>query len=367
MSKTKHYLQIDLLKAYAIISVIILHALLLTDLIKILHLPQQITVSLYYLTIGQAVPIFLLIMGRNTGDSFFRRNYKKLSEIFTYSYFKARFERIILPFLFIYFLSIIIVIFINFKPDFNILAIIGYLPLPIPSPGNYFISLIFEFIIIFPFLYVLFKYNSKLMLLISFLITFLFEILAYQTQIVVTDPYLYNSCIIRYLFVISLGLWTVKHVDFSKITSNILLLICILFSTVYLVIYSCYGWGFPYFSNGWGAQNVLTSFYPLLIFLVGMRFLPQKSNNIILNFVGLIGKASYHIFLLQILFFGLVKLNDTYGYSNIIILIFNYDPLISLIICLIFLITAGILFLLIENKFLAAIRNANIKKFKTRH
>lgn len=63
MDENKHYLQIDLIKAVAIVSVIILHSV-----------PSSITAStISFFTMEQAVPVFLLIMGLNGTMSFKRR------------------------------------------------------------------------------------------------------------------------------------------------------------------------------------------------------------------------------------------------------------------------------------------------------
>jgi peptidoglycan/LPS O-acetylase OafA/YrhL len=60
---------------------------------------------------------------------------------------------------------------------------------------------------------------------------------------------------------------------------------------------------FPYFQTPWQPQTVLSFFYPLILCVLGLRYLPSNGNSF-WNIISLIGKASYHIFLIQIIFFG---------------------------------------------------------------
>lgn len=354
MPKKEHYLQIDLLKAIAIFAVLMLHTFPFIDLHKIPLNPLFVTVistqTIDYLkiitnfTLFQAVPLFFVIMGFNMGLSFKRRQYTKISQIFTLNYFKGRFKRIVLPVIVVCILSIILALLVNIHYYIGILTLIGVLP--ITGPGNYFISIVLEFIIVFPFLYIFYTHNPKLTLISSFIISFLFEISALHFSLLMNDSYLYKANIFRFLFVITLGLWSIENIDFKKIFSNKLLILGSLFSISYILFYSFFNWNVPFFGGYWATQNVLSFFYPLLIFVVGMKLLPTISKNKLLNFIGTIGKASYHIFLLQIVFFTLIPamavligLNVNLHLSVILSLIINFGVLIP----------AGLLFFSAEN------------------
>ena len=90
-----HKDEIDILKGFAIVSVIILHSL-----------PSELLSSwISILTIYQAVPIFFILIGRNYGASYLRRRYSTLGAIYSKDYFASNFNRIVLPFLLIFLIS----------------------------------------------------------------------------------------------------------------------------------------------------------------------------------------------------------------------------------------------------------------------
>ena len=302
MDKNKYYLQIDLLKAVAIISVIIIHT------IPYGLINQYLFFNLIYsFIIIEAIPIFLIIMGINTGLSFKRNSYESLDQIFTRLYFRKRIRRFVYPLLVAFVISILIGFIFHKNLNFGFLNIMGYLPLT--GPGNYFISLVLQFIIIFPFIYIIYLKKPRLMLFLSFSISLIFEVIMANTMILQVSE-LYNACILRYIFAITLGLWAADSFnpeEFKKFFHNKLFITGVAISIAYIIASSFLSFKFPSFiftPSNWGSQNVFSFFYPLLLIIVGIRFLPSKSENKIVRFFVLIGKASYHIFLLQIIYFG---------------------------------------------------------------
>jgi surface polysaccharide O-acyltransferase-like enzyme len=67
ISLSKHYLQIDIIKAIAILFVLIIHA---TSLIL-----YQSNYVICALTLNVAIPVFILLMGRNAGASFKKKRF----------------------------------------------------------------------------------------------------------------------------------------------------------------------------------------------------------------------------------------------------------------------------------------------------
>lgn len=342
----KYFLQIDLIKAYAIISVILLHTIsyevgkcLLIETFANFH-------------IWQAVPIFLIIMGLNMGMSFQRLGLSKLNEIYTKEYFISRFYRIFFPFIIIFILSMCLGLLKNYMLGEKSIylgyhSILGQLPTT--GPGNYFISIIFQFIILFPIIYRIFVYNPKLMLLICFILDFSFQLTAPYISIFVDTPYLYSANIFRYLSAIALGLWISNNFSVSAKRNRFILFGSIL-SMTYLFAYNISSYQFPYFLHNWKTQNILSFFYPSLLVMIGMKILPTVSKNRILIFLGFIGKASYHIFLFQILYFAsgfkISKLMAIFGYQIDGISALFLAISVNLIMC----ISIGMLFFLYEKK-----------------
>ena len=327
MNEFKHYLQIDILKALAIISIIVLHTIP-SNMVK--H-PMSIFI------IYQAVPIFFILMAINASMSFKRHKYDVLTSVYP-DYLKGRFERVIYPLIILWILSLIMGILLSKDVYFGIMTFVGYLPLS--GPGNYFISILIQFVLIFPILYKLYKYNPKYLLITGFILNFVFEILSTQISFLSDNSYWYRACILRYLFLIILGMWLVDNFESANLKSLIKkknVLTGLIVSIVYITGVSIFSWKFPYFQSSWQPQTILSFFYPLIICAIGIRYLPSVPNNI-WNCIGLIGKASYHIFLIQILFFvsGLqlifydLSLQNTFNSVTLLVVTVNITILIIL-------------------------------------
>ena len=80
----------------------------------------------------------------------------------------------------------------------------------------------------------------------------------------------------------------------------------------------------------WIYQNVFSSFYALALVMLGLRFLPRQKIAW-LNPLSFIGKASFHIFLTQIIYF-------------------SFNPLQSVILDTLICLSVGSLFYKITNQ-----------------
>jgi peptidoglycan/LPS O-acetylase OafA/YrhL len=107
-----------------------------------------------------------------------------------------------------------------------------------------------------------------------------------------------------------------------------------LLSVIYM--YASLFLNYHFFGHGyWLPQQAPAYFYTALLFLLGLNFLSNK-NGFIFKLIAELGKASWHIFLFQMLYFSIIGANK---WDSI------YMVLINLIICVIF----GCIFYLIEN------------------
>lgn len=303
MMSTKNYLmEIDLIKGIAIISVVLVHCLPYDDFFMTLRM----------FTFSMALLIFMLLMGRNMSASFEKHHY--LSNGFSsISYFKNRLTRFLYPFIPIFVVSLILGLLINQDVYLGVYTLVGYLPLP--GQGNYFVTVLLQFIIIFPLLYLAYKRYPRLTLIASFAISFLFEVVSPYVGALNSDVYLYYANILRYLFVITLGLWVLEGFEPSKrirsTRESAIVLIGLAVGVIYLVAFGIFHWEVPFFNNFWGIEYptlgsyvVLVAFYPLALYMLAYKFLPSTSGNKIVKYIAYFGKASYHIFLVQILFFA---------------------------------------------------------------
>ena len=104
--------------------------------------------------------------------------------------------------------------------------------------------------------------------------------------------------IIRFLFIIALGIWIS---DENKIGSkkNRFLLIGLPFSIIYLILKILYE--LSYYYHG---MTFLRSFYVAFFVLIFFIIIPDSSKLKFYRIFKKVGKETYHIFLVQILFFG---------------------------------------------------------------
>lgn len=323
MVKVGYDFRIDALKAFAIVSVILLHAL-----------PHDfIILSQAQFHIWQAVPIFLLLLGMNWGSSYLRA-------VDLPAFFTGKIKRLGVP------LGIFTLISLCF-PDrlyFDLALLMGA---PVfRGYGSYFIALVVQFLLVIPMVMIVYQKTKPLVFLgIFFFLNLIIELLSPY----IFDnlpPVYYSSFSLRYLFVVALGIYFIEHREdfFKKRIHQIGMAVSIL----YLIV-----WGYkpfypPFFIHAWGWQHLFAFYYTGLFVLVFFNTLSQRFNKAGLL---IIGQASFHIFLLQILFFGLngtvqmMEFVKNVGINNVIAI-----KAVTLITVLLINIGGGVVWFLLENR-----------------
>ena len=313
----KNYQQINVIKGFAIISVVILHSInekVLLNSYSILH-------------IWQAVPLFMVVMGLNAGMSVFNKK-PEFSELYTKTYFKNKFDRIIIPFLFIFVLSILLGYIWywftgQYKIEFRHSNFMGLLP--VSGPGNYFITLTLQSILLLPFIKYLFKWRPFLTLISLVVLEVIFLLISDDLRLFTRNNYLYSAAFPRYFSAIAFGLVLSKLVFRPARTTKIILITCIaIISGVYLIEITYGFMDIPQIKEEWETQNVLTFSYAAFMVFLLFKTLPDHSDNWLLKFLALMGTASYHIFLVQIVYFGLINDKHYLVLNLIICLVVGY-------------------------------------------
>lgn len=310
--------QIDLLKAIAIISVIILHSFAS----KHLHLIG----AAYH--IGQAVPIFMILAGFNSAHS-------NQSSVGFYKCLKERITKIIQPFLLIFGIEILIQVILGTQDIYNPWDLIKALMSGGYGPGSYFVPIFLQAIVILPILNKIAKYNSNMMLLCSLVINIVYELTI--SQIYPMSDAVYRLLIPRYLFALGLGVWLANNtISHKTIYTGAGI------SLIYITLGEYCNIWFPVHQS-WGTQTVYSYMYPMLLVWLGIKRLPDNIDNRLLLILSNVGKASYHIFLVQMVYFLLLS------YLKYKIMLIGAIP-----IC----IMVGFLFLKLESK----VHNKNLIK-----
>jgi peptidoglycan/LPS O-acetylase OafA/YrhL len=309
----QHFQQIDILKGLAIIAVLLLHSLS----------REQLGASYAVFHIWQAVPIFMVLMGLNLGMSYGSKTLHFV-QLYAPHYFQKKALRIIFPLLLMYILALVAgyvweqvyareVFTLGWK---NLIGV-----LPVSGKGNYFITLLLQSLIALPLIGYSFNrwpLRTSLVLLIT---EIAFQLIAYQMSYFDEDRYLYDAALFRYFSAIALGLWLSRVIATPDKRYSWLLILAGIASGVYLYFHQYQDISLPHIRPEWQAQLFLTFPYAaLLIYLVILIF-PQQSDQIALRSLAFLGKASYHIFLVQVLYFGLIE-DDTNIALNLAICLF---------------------------------------------
>ncbi|MFW9946240.1 MAG: acyltransferase family protein [Candidatus Odinarchaeota archaeon] len=274
-----------------------------------------------------SIPVFLVILGFNVGYSFKQKGLNKLKELYSWSYFKRKFWRYIFPFLILYLVSTLIGLIINgldaltqFQPQWDYGQLfIGILPFW--GPGNWFLPVLFASILLLPLLYKGFSgkmYWRIITLIICFTIEIAIQLLFFfyvyiPTHIVPFPTWeAYYNYLHTYMWVatsplfmlsaIGLGMWFSKNYNiFAK--QNLFMWILFPLSLLYLIGYQFFGFRFPFIR---GDYNLFVFPYSAFLFLILMKVLPKKSDNLFTKAISVIGKSTYHILLSQIFYFAIV-------------------------------------------------------------
>ncbi|MFX1595437.1 MAG: hypothetical protein ACFFBK_05165, partial [Promethearchaeota archaeon] len=193
----------------------------------------------------------------------------------------------------------------------------------------------------------------KLTLILCFVVEFAIYIFMflYIGEITSYEEYYYVT-IIRTSFlinlsVVGLGMWLSFGYDL-KSKRNLFMWILFLISLAFIIPYQFFDFRFLINSVNLlpGDYHFLIFPYSAFLFLLAMRFLPQKSEGGISRAISLIGKSTYHILLTQILGYGMIY--AFWGSHYGIDIGFGPEKIIDMIVLWIFFISFGILWYRID-------------------
>lgn len=256
-------------KALAILSVLVLHAV-----------PRHALESSFAIFhVWQAVPVFAVLLGVSAVHT-------RISPI--RAYLTRRALRLLPAFAVAWVASLTLGVLLDEVYRGPLLAL-GLLPHG--GPGNYYITLMLQFVLLLPILKRIFDRTPRATLVGSFAVALAFELTAGSTSM---NPYLYASCVVRYLPAIVLGMW---------IESGHRAWPGMVVSLPYLVAHAA-GLRIDAFVTAWQPQNLLAFFYPATLVEFALGSLPVSASSMVARPAREIGKASYHIFLVQMLWFG---------------------------------------------------------------
>ena len=280
----------DLLKMLSIASVVAIHTLV----------PYPgIGKYLSPLLQAVAVPIFILI------SAYLRT--KKMNKIgvkgaYQPKYMFISFMSLMLAYIFIVVIEIIGCLplqrhgiplplgthFLDSVPDFLYWLFTGTLGF-----GSYYIPIMVELIVFLPLLYLLFKKNRNAGLLLCFGLNLAYDLLAHFLGM---HSDVYRLLIFRFTFMLGCGIYLGMQEEKEK-KEDVQAGLFLLLGIVYVVV-NTYIFTFPIF-DAWSASSMFVAFFAYGF----VYFMMKRFSGIGYHKIFVFGKASYHIFLVQMLFY----------------------------------------------------------------
>ena len=355
-SRKTNFFQIDFLKAVMIFLVIFDHFVSW-------NIKSEIGVALWERI---SIPVFLIILGFNMGHSFRGKGNLTLKQLYSWSYFKNKIVRYVVPFLILYAASTFIGLFmygfdfiamydIQYYPEHGIINLF-YLILPFWGPGNWFIPVLFQSILIAPLLYWGFTKKPIITLILTFAIEIAMQVIvfflfgeAFTTWEEVHVYSLFSSSILFYLSAVGLGMWFSQNHDLQH-NRNFFMWFLYPISLTYIVIYQFFGYRIMIDSVRFlrGDYNLMVFPYSAFLVLLALKFLPKTSKLKISKTISLIGKSTYHILLTQILGFAMI---DAYwGTHYGMDVPFHPDDILELVVLWIAFVWLGIIWYKIDHQ-----------------
>lgn len=273
---------LDYMKAICVIMVIITH-----------YEWSDKSTPFFTMLINMAVPVFMIVSGYNFAMSNRKKADGSLRKMYAWNMIKPKLIRFLIPFFTVCLIEIVLL----YMEDKNINPMRIFL-LGAYGPGSYYVPIMLQLLIIFPIIYVLVEKNAKMGIIISGVANLVFEASIQWFEI---DKYYYRLSIGRYLLLIAFGCYLYLHPE-QRVKRHQMILMFLL-GLAYIVTVFEFDKEIPLFSY-WKTTAMPVAFYifPLIILLF-RKFYHSRIPGIFGSLLTWIGKASYHIFLVQMVYY----------------------------------------------------------------
>ncbi|RIJ41651.1 acyltransferase family protein [Pontibacter oryzae] len=297
----QHLQQIDVIKGLAIIMVLLLHSLTRKDLLD--------SYAIYH--IWQAVPLFMIVMGLNLGLSVHAKS-PQANELYTRIYFLKKATRILTPYFIVFLLCVPIGLAWEWIQEEEVLTFDSYTwvgVLPVTGRGNYFITLLLQSIVLLPIIGYAFSRKPIVTSVLLLAAELAYHVWATEFSFFDENNYLHDAAFPRYFTAIVYGLWLSRIVKLPLRQPYFLILAMLAVSSIAMLWFLAYGNLdlSAVFRPAWELQQVFTYGYAAFLVWLTIRVLPSSSGKVPLRLLAELGKASYHIFLVQVIYFGLAQ------------------------------------------------------------
>lgn len=247
----------------------------------------------FTMLINMAVPVFMIISGYNFAMSNRKKTGGNLKKMYAWEMIKPKLIRFLVPFFTVCLIEIVLLVIedkhIN-PPRIFLLGAYG--------PGSYYVPIMIQLLVIFPIIYKLVEKNARLGIALSGAANLLFEI---SVKIFDMDKYYYRLSIGRYLLLIAFGCYLYLYPEHR--VKRYQLISMFLIGLGYIVAVFRFDWDIILFDY-WKTTAMPIAFYIFPIIIIFFRrFYHIKLPGLIGNTLTWIGQASYHIFLVQMVYY----------------------------------------------------------------
>ncbi len=285
---------IDVLKGLAILGVMAQHALdngLLYDIGADLH-------------IRQAVPVLFVLMGYNAARSSLRRPETDLRTAYGRRYWEGRFDRILLPLVVVFAIALVVGALTG-RLQLGPLTLIG--ALPVPGPGAYFVTILLVFTLIWPAWMHVFRRRPGLTVLAVIALDVAFELASGQVASFNDRPYpyLYDASIFRYGAAMAVGMWLAIDDEHTG-RRRIVVLALVPLSLAFILTARADQDAYPLLVHGFTLTTGFAAVPWAVALMLGLLWLWPAQGIRGTGWLERLGIASYEVFLVQIVWFGVL-------------------------------------------------------------
>lgn len=317
---------LDYLKAVCVLMVIVTH-----------YDWADKTSPFFTMLINMAVPIFMIISGYNFAMSNCKKAEGKLSRMYSWAMLKPKLVRFLIPFFTICLIEMVLLSMENRDIDPLRIFLLGAY-----GPGSYYVPIMMQLLIIFPIIYILVAKNAKLGITVAGIANLLFEI---AVKVFEMDKYYYRLSIGRYLILIAFGCYLYLYPEHRVKRSQMTAMFLVGFA--YLVVVFGFDKKLPLFGY-WKTTALPVAFYifPIVILLFRKFYhsrIPGKAGELLTR----MGKASYHIFLIQMVYYHFEMGGAIMKAAWYIAVPFN----------ILITVPAGLAFYELDNRFIRVLKN----------
>lgn len=281
---------------------------------------------IFLLVINMAVPIFMIISGYTYSLSFEKKNVIGIEDAYKCRIIIPKILRYTIPFLFVVIWEMIDNhVYLSAAPP-SVITVIRWFLRGMVGHGSYYYPILLQMVFLFPIIYFIVARKKQKGLWICFFINIAYEILKWAYGI---SEDTYRLIALRYIFLIAIGAYAFVYKNELNLNKFIV------FSFIglsFIILYHYFNY-IPEILSYWTSTCVIASMWIIPFVLFALK------HRIHLPVVEILGRASYHIFLVQMVYYeGYHELLNDFTPNRIIYL------LLAICICS----TIGVLFYYID-------------------